>query len=316
MDLIRHLRYFAVVAEELHFGNAAARLGMAQPPLSQRIKRLEDELGVRLFDRSSRQVRLTEPGRLLLAEARDLVARADRIRELMARAASDGVAGLRIGVPPDLGGPVIAALLAALREADPPLRAALTEMSTADQVRALIEGSLDGGVIRHPAGATGLAYGPVLVQHPGVLLPAGDPLAAFSSVHLADLATRPLVLFPRESEPGLHEETLSECRRHGYVPGEVHPGLHPQFTLGLVMSGTAVAFGPRVEQPGVVWRPLLGDPLAWRVSATWRRDDAGEAVEAFGSLAVRVLRENAGLADEGAARARTIRHRPSSGLLA
>ncbi|GII62264.1 LysR family transcriptional regulator [Sphaerisporangium krabiense] len=314
MDLIRHLRLFVVVAEELHFGNAAARLGMAQPPLSQRVKRLEEELGVRLFDRSSRQVRLTEAGRLLLAEARDLVARADRVRELMARAGGDGAAGLRIGVPPDLGGAAVAALLAALREADPPLRPALTEMCTADQVRALADGELDGGVIRHPAGAAGLTYGPMLVQHPGVLLPADDPLAGFSSVHLADLATRPLVLLPRESEPGLHEETLTECRRHGYVPGEVHPAAHPQFTLGLVMSGTAVAFGPRVEQPGVVWRPLLGDPLAWRVSVAWRRP--GPAVEEFGAVAVRVLRENAGMTDDGAARARRIAHRPASGLLA
>ncbi|WP_424535802.1 LysR family transcriptional regulator [Sphaerisporangium viridialbum] len=314
MDLVRHLRYFTVVAEELHFGNAAVRLGMAQPPLSQRIKRLEEELGVRLFDRSSRQVRLTEPGRLLLVEARDIVGRVDRLRELMARASGEGVESLRIGVPPDLGGSAIAALLAGFRDAHPEARLALTEMCTADQVRALAEGGLDGGVMRHPVSGAGLSFGPVLVQHPGVLLPEGDPLVAFSSVHLADLAARHLVLFPRESEPGLYEETLTECRRHGFVPAEVHHGRHPQFTLGLVLSGTAIAFGPRTEQPGVAWRPLLGDPLAWRVSVAWQRPS--ETMTGFCAVAVRVLRDNAGMVDDGAARARRISPRPASGLLA
>ncbi|GGK75468.1 LysR family transcriptional regulator [Sphaerisporangium melleum] len=313
MDLIRHLRYFTVVADELHFGNAAARLGMAQPPLSQRIKRLEDELGVRLFDRSSRQVRLTEAGRLLLAEARDIVERVDAIPVLLARTGGDG-GSLRVGVPADLGGSAIAALVAGFRAARPEVRLALIEMSTADQVAALTDGALDGGVIRHPVGAPSLRFGPVLVQHPGVLLPEDDPLAAFSSVHLADLGARHLVIFPREAEPGLHEETLADCRRHGYVPAEVHAGRHSQFTLGLVMSGTAVAFGPRADQTGVVWRPLLGDPLAWRVSMAWQRPS--EAVEEFGEVVLRVLRENAGMVHEGAAPPRPVRPRPSSGLLA
>ncbi|MET8141761.1 LysR substrate-binding domain-containing protein [Sphaerisporangium sp. NPDC005288] len=313
MDLVRHLRYFTVVADELHFGNAAVRLGMAQPPLSQRIKRLEDELGVRLFDRSSRQVRLTEAGRLLLAEARDIVERVDAIPALLARATGGG-ATLRVGVPPDLGGSAIAALLAGFREAHPEVRLGLIEMGTADQVGALTDGALDGGVVRHPVSAPGLRFGPVLVQHPGVLLAEDDPLAAFSSVHLADLAPRHLVLFPRESEPGLHEETLSECRRHGYVPGEVHIGRHPQFTLGLVMSGTAVAFGPRAEQAGVAWRPLLGAPLAWRVSVAWQR--TSQAMEEFGAVALRVLRDNAGMVHEGTAPPRAVRPRPASGLLA
>ncbi|MFC7644885.1 LysR family transcriptional regulator [Streptosporangium lutulentum] len=261
MDLVRHLRYFTVVAEELHFGNAAIRLGMAQPPLSQRIRRLEEELGVRLFDRSSRHVRLTEPGRLLLAEAREIVARVDRLRDLAGRGENTV---LRVGVPPDLGSSVIAALIAGFRERMPEVRPAPSEMWSADQVAALTGGTLDMGVVRHPVTAPGLSFGPVLVQRPGVVVAETDPLAALSSVHLADLAGQQLVLFPRE--PGLHEETLAECRRHGFVPDEVHEAQ----TLGLVLAGTAVAFGPRVDLPGLSWRPLLGNPLAWRVSTAWR----------------------------------------------
>ncbi|WP_271216824.1 LysR family transcriptional regulator [Streptosporangium carneum] len=306
MDLVRHLRYFTVVAEELHFGNAAIRLGMAQPPLSQRIRRLEEELGVRLFDRSSRQVRLTEPGRLLLDEAREIIARVDRLRDLAGRGESEV---LRVGVPPDLGSSVIAALIAGFRERSPEVRPAPAEMWSADQVLALLDGTLDVGVVRHPVTAPGLSFGPVLVQRPGVVLAEDDPLAGLSSVHLADLAGRRLVLFPRE--PGLHEETLAECRRQGFVPEEVHEAQ----TLGLVLAGTAVAFGPQVALPGLRWRPLLGSPLAWRISTAWR-GQAGEAAVAFGAVAVRVLKENAGMTDDGAAPERRVRTRPASGFLA
>ncbi|MDF2712278.1 LysR substrate-binding domain-containing protein [Nonomuraea muscovyensis] len=292
MDLVRHLRYFIAVAEELHFGNAAIRLGMAQPPLSQRIKRLEEELGVRLFDRSARQVRLTEEGRLLLGEAREIVARVDRLHEL---ARGGGGAVLRVGVPPDLGAAVIAALVAGFRESHPEVRLAPAEIWTADQVAALAEGAIDVGVVRHPVTAPGLHVGQVLAQRHGVLLAEDDPLAGGGEVHLADLSGRELLMPPREGEPGLYAEVLAECRRHGYVPPQVHEGAG----LGLVLAGAAVTFGPRQEVPGLAWRPLLGSPITGRVSTAWR---AGTAeVAAFSEVAVRILKERAGMADEGAA---------------
>ncbi|SEM78715.1 LysR substrate-binding domain-containing protein [Nonomuraea pusilla] len=305
MDLVRHLRYFIVVAEELHFGNAAIRLGMAQPPLSQRIKRLEDELGVRLFDRSARQVRLTEAGRLLVGEAREIVVRADRLRDLV-RQGEGGV--LKVGVPPDLADSVIAALVAAFRETSPDVRLAPAESWTADQVTALADGVLDVGLVRHPVSAPGLRFGRTLVQPYGVLLAEDDPLAAVGEVHLADLAGRELLTPPREGEPGLYAETLAECRRHGYVPRQVHEGAG----LGLVLAGAAVAFGPRVQTPGLAWRPLLGSPIACRVSTAWRQATA--EVAGFSALAVRILKEIAGMTDEAAAPTRRVSRRP--GMLA
>lgn len=305
MDIVRHLRYFTVVAEELHFGRAAIRLGMAQPPLSQRIKRLETELGVQLFDRSARQVRLTEEGRLLLGEAREVVARVDRLRELLRQ--GEGTV-LRVGVPPDLAAAVIAALVAGFRESSPAVRLAPVEIWTADQIAALEEGTIDVGLVRHPVTAAGLSFGRTLVQSPGVLLGETDPLARSSDVHLADLAGRELVMLPVEGEPGLHAETLAECRRQGFLPERVHHGIG----LGLVLAGSAVAFGGRVAVPGVVWRPLLGSPLAWRVSTAWRT--ATPVIEEFDAVAVRALKESAGMADEGAAPVRRVSGRP--GLLA
>lgn len=305
MDLVRHLRYFTVVAEELHFGNAAIRLGMAQPPLSQRIKRLEDELGVRLFDRSARQVRLTEAGRLLLGEAREIVARVDRLREL-ARNGEGTV--LKVGVPPDLAAAVIAALVAGFREDHPGVRLAPAEIWTADQIAALADGSIDVGIVRHPLTAPGLHFGQTLVQTQGVLLAEDDRLAQRAEVHLADLAGRELLMPPKEGEPGLHAEVLAECRRQGYVPPVVHQGSG----LGMVLAGAAVAFAPRLEQPGLVWRPLLGSPLAGRVSTAWRT--ATGAVMDFSAVAVRTLKESAGMTEQGPTPARKVSRRP--GVLA
>lgn len=101
MDQLRQLRYFVAVAEELHFGRAAQRLGIAQPPLSQRIRRLETDLGARLFERDSRHVELTEAGQILLAEARDLLARWDRTKALVGKAHRGEIDALRVGVPPN-----------------------------------------------------------------------------------------------------------------------------------------------------------------------------------------------------------------------
>ncbi|MFI6292984.1 LysR family transcriptional regulator [Nonomuraea sp. NPDC050790] len=303
MDLVRHLRYFTVVAEELHFGNAAIRLGMAQPPLSQRIKRLEEELGVRLFDRSARQVRLTEAGRLLLGEAREIVARVDRLRELARH--GDG-AVLKVGVPPDLAAAVIAALVAGFRESHPEVRLAPAEIWTADQVTALAAGTIDVGLVRHPVTAPGLYFGQTLVQAQGVLLAEGDDLAQRAEVHLADLAGRELLMPPKEGEPGMHAEALAECRRRGYVPAQVHEGSG----LGLVMAGAAVAFGPRQESPGLVWRPLIGSPLSYRVSTAWRV--ASDTVAGFSAAAVRTLKESAGMAEQSSAPARRVSRRPGA----
>ncbi|GAA4062542.1 LysR family transcriptional regulator [Nonomuraea soli] len=298
MDLVRHLRYFVVVAEELHFGNAAIRLGMAQPPLSQRIKRLETELGTRLFDRSARQVRLTEAGRLLLGEAREIVARVDRLKEL-ARTGEGTV--LKVGVPPDLAAAVIAELVAAFREDNPEVRLAPVELWTAEQVAALADGTIDAGLVRHPITAAGLGFGPALVQVPGVLLAEQDPLARFREVHLADLAGRDLLMPP---EDGLLAETLAECRRRGFVPAQLHHGVG----LGLVLAGAAVSFGAPAQVPGLAWRPLLGSPLAWRVSTAWRAETP--MIAQFAAAAVRTLKGRAGMSDEGSAPARRVSGRP------
>ncbi|GAA2422309.1 LysR family transcriptional regulator [Actinomadura vinacea] len=317
MNLVGHLRCFVVVAEELHFGHAADRLGMAQPPLSQRIQRLERELGVRLFDRSSRRVALTAPGRLLLDEAREFLARADRIYALAERARDGGAGVLRAGLPSGLGGDVVAAIIAAFREHRPDLRLDLRELPTDEQARALADGVLDAGVLRHPCDTRELALGPMLGQPVGVLLPrpAGeDP----EEVRLADLAGRELVIFPRDEAPGTYDELLVICRRHGYDPPAVHETANPQFALGLVLAGTAVALAPRTgDTAGVVWRPLAGEPLAWRTSCAWRQAaEPDPAIADFVSAAAAALRREAGMVPLDRPPVRRVPPRPAAGFLA
>ncbi|MFC5181849.1 LysR family transcriptional regulator [Actinomadura harenae] len=332
MDIVGHLAHFVAVAEELHFGRAAERLGMAQPPLSQRIRRLEGELGVRLFDRTSRRVELTAAGRLLLPEARDVLGRVDRIREVAARARSGEVGLVRAGLPSDLGGDVVAALVSAFRDRRPDLRLTLREASTSEQLGALADGSLDIAVLRHPCDTRDLSLGPMLAQPLGVLLAADDPLAAAPEPPVDALAGRDLVLFPRDEAPGVHDDLMASCRRNGFVPAAVHEARHPQFALGLVLSGSAVALVPRpadvngTNDPGggAVWRPLAGAPLALRTSCAWRRNrTAGPAgdtstgpVADFAAVTTDVLREVAAMRPLDAVPPRRVVLRPSSGFLA
>ncbi|UGQ11756.1 LysR substrate-binding domain-containing protein [Yinghuangia sp. ASG 101] len=316
VNLVAHLACFVAVAEELHFGRAAARLGMAQPPLSQRIQRLEKELGVRLFDRSSRKVELTEAGRLLLGEARDILVRVERVHTIADR--SHQVGSLRAGVPSDLGRGVLAALIAAFRERRPDTPLDLRPLGTAAQVRGLADGGLDVGVLRHPADTDDLVLGPMLAQPVGVLVPAGSPWAAAREVHLSDLAGSELVVFPREEAPGAYDLVLGVCRRHGFEPAAVRHSPHPEFTLGLVLAGAAVAVAPHTDDsPGVVWRPLLGRPLVWQTSCAWRGGhELLATIEDFTAAATEILRTEAGMALVGSAPRRRVVVHPASGFLA
>ncbi|MEO3767657.1 LysR substrate-binding domain-containing protein [Streptomyces sp. B8F3] len=343
MDLLRHLRYFRAVAEERHFGRAAERLRIAQPSLSQRIRRLERELGVRLFDRGSQGTALTPAGRLVLAEADQVLAAADRLAAAVARIGSGAAGTLRAAVPPHLGPAAVAALITGYRARSPGGELELRELTTTAQARELAAGTLDAGVVRHPCPAPGLTFGPVLHQPLGVLLAAADPLAAVARLTAADLSGRALVLTPRADDPALYDEVLTACARHGCTPAAVHEASGGDFTRALVLStahaataapatpaaseapappeapdpaaapappGGAVALLPRTTAgPGTVWRPLAGDPIGWRTSAAWPADGHNPAVARFAEAAHEAMRDHAGMRP---ARAAAVHPRPAS----
>ncbi|MFI7487966.1 LysR family transcriptional regulator [Micromonospora echinaurantiaca] len=292
MDLLRHLRHFVVVAEELHFGRAAELLGMAQPPLSQSIQRLERELAVELFDRSRRQVRLTTAGELLLAEAEELLAGEHRLRNVL-RQVRDGALGvLRAGVPPETPAVSLRALLDRLADRAPGLDVELHELTSGEQERMLAEGRLDVGLLHHPVAAGGLRFGAAVDVPVGVLLPRTSPLARAREVELAALAGLDLVTAPRATAPGWHDHLLDVCRRHGFTPARVRPARNPEFLFGLVLAGGGVAVEPAAlgrREPRIAWRPVAGAPLVKRTSAAWPRRAAHPAAPMVGQLAAEVL---------------------------
>lgn len=294
VDLLRHLRNFVVVAHELHFGRAAEQLGMAQPPLSQSIQRLERELETELFDRSQRQVRLTTAGQLLLGEAEELLAGQQRLRNLM-RQVRDGTLGvLRAGVPPETSAVALRELLERLAARAPGLDVELHELTSGEQTRMLSDRQLDVGLIHHPVDADGLHLGGTVDVPLGALLPRNSPLARDRQVELAALAGLDLITAPAATAPGWHGHLLDVCRRHRFVPARVRPARNPEFLLGLVLAGGGVAVEPEAlarREPRIAWRPITGTPLVKRTSPAWPRHAPHPAAPMFGQLAAEVLAE-------------------------
>ncbi|MFE2378788.1 LysR substrate-binding domain-containing protein [Streptomyces sp. NPDC059398] len=283
---LRHLHYFAVLAEELHFGRAASRLHMAQPPLSQRIRDLERELGVQLFDRSRPRVRLTEAGALLLEHVRPVLSGVATAREAMRRIRPGEAGVLRAGFPPDTHPVALPTLTAAFSERVPDVLLDLHELTTDEQLSRLRSDRLDVAVVRHPADTVGLESGPVARRELGVVLPAAHPAAAGPGVpvRLRDLDGSPLIIFPREMAPGLYDHMLAVCRDEGFLPGAIRHARNPGFVHGLVLAGRGIHLNesPATQLPdGLIWRPVTSRALAWLTSVVWVAQRHNEAVAAF-----------------------------------
>ncbi|WP_165986411.1 LysR family transcriptional regulator [Streptomyces sp. YIM 98790] len=258
------LRLFAVVAEELHFGRAAARLHLSQPGLSYRVRALEDALGYQVLARNRRGVRLTPAGEVLLAGARRLLGEAHRVVDDGGRVARGELATVRVGF---VGTALYSLLPAVLREARvryPELQVRVEERKSAEQVRLLQQGQLDLGLVHLPVDPrSGLEATPVLEDPVGIALPAGHRLAAGETVALSDLAQEAFVLFPRDLEPQTYDRYTDACVTAGFAPRVAHEATGLQTILALVAAGTGVAFVARsvarsLTRSGVVFRPLRG----------------------------------------------------------
>ncbi|MFE7116895.1 LysR substrate-binding domain-containing protein [Streptomyces sp. NPDC057654] len=292
---LRHLRYFAVLADELHFGRAAARLQMAQPPLSQRIQDLERELNVRLFDRTRHRVQLTEAGALLLEHVRPVLAGVEDARDAMRRIRPGEAGVLRAGVPPDTEPRVLRTLTAEFALRAPDVLLDIHEFTTDEQLERLRNGELDAGVVRHPSDTVGLESGPVARRELGVVLHADHPAATGDGpLRLRDLNGAPLVIFPRAMAPRLYDHMLTICRDEGYLPGSIRHARNPNFVHGLVLAGRGIHLNEPPSSPlteGLVWRPLNGTALTWQTSVVWVPSRHNESIAALAEAVPRGLAE-------------------------
>jgi DNA-binding transcriptional LysR family regulator len=283
---LRLLRYFVVVAEELHFGNAAARLYISQPSLSQQIKALEQQVGMPLFVRDSRGVQLTAAGTALLADARDVLERSERLGETVEQLRRGTSGTLRVGVPPGLPAHLLPQVVSPLRAEQPDARVTVRELPTPEQVAALNDGSLDFGLVREPIDDPGLSRRCLLVEPLGVSLPVGHPLASRERVNLRELEGESFICFPRTWAPALHD-SLVRVLLDASVQARFEQSEHLSTTQGMVAAGLALTFSapPWLDGvEGIVWRPLADAHIEIRTSAAWRASNRTPLLQALVGL--------------------------------
>jgi DNA-binding transcriptional LysR family regulator len=263
---LRHLRYFVAVAEEAHFGRAARRLQIAQPPLSRQIQALEAELGFLLVDRSKRKVELTPAGKAMLTGARRVLEEVESAVREARRAATGETGRLVVGYPSSLAFSGLTELLRAFRARRPAVEIALRELPPQAQIAALADARIDVGFIRGPVDAPELVTECVRREPLVIALPLDHSLArrtARRAIALEELATEPFVSFPRERGPAFFDLLVGMCERAGFSPRIVQEA--PQLDLlSLVAAGFGVAIVPaslrEVRRTDLVLRPIAGAP--------------------------------------------------------
>lgn len=282
---LRHLRYFIAVAEELHFGRAADRLHIAQPPLSQQIRQLEQELGFQLFYRTKRSVVLTEAGQVFLVECRRLLRQLDQAVEL-GRQVSRGERGqLVIGFVGSAAYNVLPGLLRSFRAQVPDVDLELHELTTDQQLPWLRENRLDLGFVRPPIEESEFNLMTILQEPLVAAVPETHPLAQQAQISLKSLATEAFILFPRPLAPGLYDQIISLCQQGGFSPHVVQEAIQMQTIVSLVAAEMGIAIVPislhHLQRTGVVYKPLVEPTPKAEIALIWKKNDSSPTVQQF-----------------------------------
>lgn len=282
---LRHLRCFVAVAEEMHFGRAARRLHLSQPPVSLAIKELETELGLRLFERTSRSIQLTPGGEEALRDARAVLARTESMRQHARNAARGHGGALSIGFISLAAYSFLPDVLQRFTSDFPEVRISLHESTTDQMVGDLESGALDVGCIfASPLLPAALTYQSTSRDPLIIALPANHRLAHLARVPLERLANEQFLTFERHFGPMMFDTVVSTCMRHGFSP-RIFPARQMHTIVSLVSGGIGVALVPAcvevLHREGVVYRPLRGDRTPVETGVAWRTEDDSPPVREF-----------------------------------
>ncbi|WP_346293719.1 LysR substrate-binding domain-containing protein [Sphaerothrix gracilis] len=292
---LRHLRYFIAVAEELHFSRAAERLCISQPPLSQQIRSLEEELGVKLFERTKRHVQLTEAGKVFLDRCYVVLAQLEQAIVATQRVERGEVGQLEIGFVGSATYTVLPEILSVFREQFPAVDLRLHELTTAQQIYALHNKQVDVGIVRSAITEPGLEVKCILQESLMLALPKTHPLSAQTNVSLSTLKNELFILFPAKMGPAFYEQIIDICQQAGFRPKVAQEAVQMQTIIGLVAAELGIAFVPaslkNFPRSGVVYRPLQEKTPKTRLYLAWRQHDASPVLEAFLALAGETLQQ-------------------------
>ena len=278
--LLRHFWYFLAVAEERHFGKAAKRLGMSQPPLSQQIQDLERSLGVTLFERSRQGARLTKEGSEILGPVQRFMEHAQRLQLEVLDARQGRETSVTIGAVNAAIFDIMPRLTRIAKQRHPHLSLSLSEMDSASALSAVQNGAIDIALARFDQPVSALEIRPIVRDHLVVVLPIDHRLTRHDRVALTELADENLVLSPRRVSPSFFDQVVSACREVGFSPRVVHEVRSAVSQIAFVGCGDAVGMVPsrsmRFGGGDVVFRPLVENIEVVTIAAAWdptRRKD-------------------------------------------
>jgi DNA-binding transcriptional LysR family regulator len=284
----RVLRQFIAVAEELHFGRAAARVHVVQPALSRAIRQLEEQVGVELLSRTKRLVRLTPAGEVFLAEARDLLRQGEHALHAARRASQGFVGRVAIGFVGSLSYGLLPRMLREFRARFPTVEVELLELLSKEQIDRLQARKIDLGLLRLPVGNTaGLELRTIERERFVAVLPEGHRLAKAKSVRLADLADERWMIFPADRAPNLHAKFLLACSEAGFSPRIELAAWQLPTMVSLVAAGFGVVLLPsqvrHIPLPGVVYKDIASRSrhIQLEIAVAWRKDNASPALRSL-----------------------------------
>ncbi|MFY9549813.1 MAG: LysR substrate-binding domain-containing protein [Thermoanaerobaculia bacterium] len=292
---LRHLRYFVAVAEELHFGHAAARLHISQPPLSQQIQDLERELGVELFIRTRRSVALTAAGRVFLEEARHVLGDAKHAVEIAKKASRGEIGRLSIGFGPAPEAGLLKRVLTVFLARHPDVDVELHRLYTQEQLKALSRETIDVAFPLLPIPAGPLVVERVSIEPVAVAMSSLHPLAGRRRLALQELRHEPFVLVCRDVGPVFYDLLFDACGKAGFTPTVTHETRHVMTVLGFVAAGLGVTLLPGAVEssapPGVVFRRISPHTPTVALGIAYRRSDTSQTVSAFVEVVREVVRQ-------------------------